>query len=792
MLCFAFGSKSLSSQNDIDFIADSYEDYINLPREVVYLHLNKSTVFVGETLGFTAYVLNKSDKKPSSLTKNLYVTIEDKNQNVVKQKMIMVDNGTASNIFEIDSLFSNQTYTIKAYTNWLRNFNENNFFNQSFKVETIETLESSKSDAPIAKIDAQFLPESGHLLHGVENTIGVIIKDQKGRGLALVKGNVVDKNGTIITTFSTNPYGIGRFPLNADYTNDYTINIDYNNKVLQYKFNQDIKRQGVILSVKQFKEKLMVSAITNSETLGTIKNQRYTLLLHNGDNYDLMDIYFTDEPKVTKVIELDGSPGINILTLFNENNKPVAERLVFNYKGINIIESKSEPIIKEDKDSLTIALDFETISTSNPNNISISILPKETLSYLKSHNIVSYNYLYPYLREPIENAQYYFKNITNKKKYELDNLLLTQGWSSYNWNSIFNNSPDINYDFEQGIILKANYTSNTSSDSSKPNDLMYYFGDEGFLIAEGDTENNSYIIKNLFPEEDQTIKLSEITPTKGLKPANLYAQFFPREIPYLRSESVREVWPDVQLKPSKTYTSNTVFETTPKIQKLEEVTVKSNPALQKRERQNELSRGRFGRVSVISEEDEKQFFSLWNYLSFKAWLVLDPRIYGPNGPRNNVGTDSLGMQSPSSVNFYLNDVLLADLAILDPILIEDVDFIEVNRFGLNEGMRSPRGSVKIYTKDPLRAKPPKNVTRTYDFPLTFNEKKKFYTPKYKYYQDDFFKHYGVIDWKPNLSATTDGKVTFKIEKPDVPITLFIEGIANDGSFIVDEKSISSN
>ncbi|GAB4154459.1 MAG: hypothetical protein Tsb0033_02470 [Winogradskyella sp.] len=241
------------SQNDIDIISGTYDEYVNLPREVVYLHLNKTTLFVGESLGFTAYVLNKNDKKLSLQTKNLYVTIEDKNQKIIKQKMVMVDNGVASNIFEIDSLFSNNTYTIKAYTNWMRNFNENNFFVEGFKVESIETYQPKNNTTTTIDTDAQFLPESGHLLHGVENAIGVVIKDRNGYGLDSALGEVVDKNGTVITTFKTNQFGIGSFPLIPKYGSNYSINVSHEDKSYQFQLNQVIKKQGIILSVKRFK-----------------------------------------------------------------------------------------------------------------------------------------------------------------------------------------------------------------------------------------------------------------------------------------------------------------------------------------------------------------------------------------------------------------------------------------------------------------------------------------------------------------------------------------------------------
>ena len=65
-------------------------------------------------------------------------------------------------------------------------------------------------------------------------------------------------------------------------------------------------------------------------------------------------------------------------------------------------------------------------------------------------------------------------------------------------------------------------------------------------------------------------------------------------------------------------------------------------------------------------------------------------------------------------------------------------------------------------------------------------------PKYTSYYDDFYKGYGTIDWQPELNVDSQGNVNFKIKRPSIPVTLHIEGIANDGMFIIDEKSISIN
>ncbi|NNC63070.1 MAG: hypothetical protein HKO11_12090, partial [Eudoraea sp.] len=56
----------------VDDLVPAFEAYSELPREVVFVHLNKSVFIKGEGVGYKAYVLDKDTKKRSLETKNLY------------------------------------------------------------------------------------------------------------------------------------------------------------------------------------------------------------------------------------------------------------------------------------------------------------------------------------------------------------------------------------------------------------------------------------------------------------------------------------------------------------------------------------------------------------------------------------------------------------------------------------------------------------------------------------------------------------------------------------------------
>jgi len=787
LILFCTSISAIGAQEDSELI-DAYEDYVEAPRELVYLHLNKSTYIKGETIGFTAYVLDKKDKKPSLLTTNLYVSIEDKNQNTLKQKLIKVENGIAANTFEIDSSFSSDYYQIKAYTNWMRNFKEQNYFVESLRIIDPRTEKFIEKELAENKVDAQFLPESGHILHNVENNIGVVVKDNHGFGIANVKGEVLDKNNNLVTFFETNQFGIGRFSFRPSIDNHYTATITNANKDFEFNISKTIEKQGVILSIKKLKSKVFVSIITNTETLNSIKNKRYTLMVHNGDAYEIMDIYFNDKTTITKVIDTENSPGgVNILTLFNDNDTPIAERLFFNYKGINLIGSNTISA-KRANDSLTINLNFNTIDTEKFNNLSVSVLPQETLSYNRHHNIISYTYLQPYIKGAIENAKYYFSNINDKKKYELDNLLITQGWSSYDWNTIFNAEPNQTFPFEQGISINANINSDKNLKDTYI--LHQLYNQEPRYVTAADGEN-SFVLPNIFPIGDENIFMSRLVDNKDLAPAQLYVQPFPNSIPQLTTTSNYLKPKSVYITKSSLNRNKLSFEKFGETQNLDEVIVESRID-RKRTRMRQLNKHSYGNVEIVDELDRQSFLLLSDFLRFKNLDVVEQ-----NGTfqvfNKYVSTLNAGDNTQTGMLIYLDDMPLFNSGLLFRYNLNDVDYVEIDRRGFGYGVLGSNGVIRIYTNFDATLKTTLIKTmQKVKLPLVFSAKKKFYVPQYKYYQDDFYKGYGTIDWKPELVTDSNGNISVKIAQPKVPITLFIEGLANDGSFIFEEKSISLN
>ncbi|WP_299095959.1 hypothetical protein [uncultured Winogradskyella sp.] len=760
-----------SAQNASE-ISNTYKNYTKAAREIVYLHLNKSTYIKGEDIGFTAYVLDKKTRKPSLITTNLYVSIEDKERNILKQKLIRVKEGVASDVFTLDSLFTSGHYNIKAFTNWMRNFNEKNYFIETIKVMDPDVEAYYSIETISNEIDAQFLPESGHLLNNTVNTIGVTIKDRNGYGVSFSKGEVIDQDNNVISTFETNQFGIGKFQLIPQIGNTYSVKTKYANKDFTLPLGQKIERNGILLSVKKLKSKLFISAVTNNSTLNSIKNKKYTLLLHNGDTYKTIGFVFTENTTVNKAIDYENiNPGINIFTLFDENTRPIAERLFFNYEGLDIKKPHIVSAIRQ-KDSTLININLSNIDTGTDGNVSVSILPSSTKSYKRHNNLVSYTFLEPYVRGLIEQPKYYFTEITEKKKYELDNLLITQGWSSYSWTEIFNNPNKIKYPFEQGITVKANIQNRDKDIRNEKSYVIHPLSEDPLKIVPVANNEKSFVLENTFPDENSFF-VSKIDNEDKLTPVSLYMQYFPSTIPQFNTNNI-QLLPKPEYKTAESLDNQTDYN----LLESNEVHKLSEVLLTHTNKKDSIKVSRFGgRVFDMSIYENSSYdMTLKEFLVSKG-LIISTR-------NNSFGVFKKTFDSITYLRITLDGEELTVPSILNSYRVSNIDFVEIDT-----GFYGISGHLVIYSK---KDNPPgfnKKTVSEFNFPLTFSKEKKYYTPKFYNYSDEFFESFGVVAWKAKHNIG-NGNIRITIANYNKPVTLFIEGLTSNGTFISEEKTIS--
>ena len=218
--------------------------------------------------------------------------------------------------------------------------------------------------------------------------------------------------------------------------------------------------------------------------------------------------------------------GVNTITVFNEDFQPLLERLIFNYSKIKRVNVNAKQVTKA-RDSLKIQLNSK-LDNIKSNTLSISVLPGNTSAYGTQQTILSEFLLEPYVKGEVENSAYYFRKKTDKRRrnYDLDLLLLTQGWSKYSWNNIFNETPKELYPAEKGFTING-----TVNDKKVSQDQLVFLQSDNsslFEILQLD-DSKSFKAKNLYLLDSAAVNIGLAKKNNRIKKPAMYATVLPQK-----------------------------------------------------------------------------------------------------------------------------------------------------------------------------------------------------------------------------------------------------------------------
>ena len=289
-------------------------------------------------------------------------------------------------------------------------------------------------------LDLQFFPESGELVHGLPSKVGFKALDAKGQG-KMIQGDIIDDKDSVITSFKSNPLGLGSFVLEIiDSTKTYFARMSFQsgvNQILLYPLPR-VASVGNTLSVTKQGENILVTAWSNYIRNDSIC-MRFSL---RGMSFYETKVFLKDSALEFSVPHNQLPEGIISFTMFDKQMQPIAERLYFNERP----ESRLNIALSTDKDIYAKReLSKLSIKTNDSNgtpvkaNLSLLVINKQQMGKMQSErqNILSWFLLDSELKGEIENPGFYFNNDSSMHN-DLDALMLTQGWRKYNYAKPYN------------------------------------------------------------------------------------------------------------------------------------------------------------------------------------------------------------------------------------------------------------------------------------------------------------------------------------------------------------------
>jgi uncharacterized protein YfaS (alpha-2-macroglobulin family) len=297
----------------------------------------------------------------------------------------------------------------------------------------------------------EFYPEGGDLVAGLQSRVAFVALDENGEP-ARVAGTITDNRGRKLAEFRSYHHGMGAFYFTPEKGKTYTAKLN-TPKGIARKFElPEAINNGLVVNVNpQVNEKLGIE-------LHASKKQNLSLIVQvRGKIYHSASIE-AKAGRNTHLIPLKGMPiGVAQITIFDESNVPVIERMAFVNKHQQMqveITSNKEEYLPREKVEMTIqAKDF----MGNPisGDLSMAVVDDKllTMNNDKSGHILSKMLLEADLKGEIDEPNFYFDPKEPKADQALDYLMMTRGWRRFSWNKVLKNDvPRLVYQPEHATI----------------------------------------------------------------------------------------------------------------------------------------------------------------------------------------------------------------------------------------------------------------------------------------------------------------------------------------------------
>ncbi len=762
------------------------------PREKAYLHLDRGTYSVGDTVWFKAYLVDGYLHHADTASHLLYVDlIENASGEVKSVKYIRIADGSGRGDIVLNESLKGGVYTIRAYTNWMRNYKEDYFFQREIELYRSDQP-NARSQAGESALDLRFFPEGGSALFGVNNRIA--FKAVGGDGLgADVEGFVLKQaSGDTVAGFQSTHLGMGYFNFNPEPGASYHVRArrDGRGEYKDYPLPK-INSDGYHMIVDNVSHKSDVRVFVYSK--GVPPGTNLSLVVHTRGMIGMaakMKAGASGNASLS-FPRKELPEGISLVTLFDDKGRPVAERVVFvdQKNRLNVsIRSNKAYFSKRERAGLEISV---TDSSGKPveANLSLAVTDANQVPEKSDEQTISsYFLLSSDLEGRIEKPDYYFDPANKDTRLKLDILMMTQGWRKFKWEEVLRDdlvSPKL--PVEKGFTIEGQVTRLNSRQPGKVDLTVMLTGNDGTHgtgIAKTD-EKGSFNIFNL-DIRDTTKVVIQAMNQKGNRNLKIMVTPLTTPVATLIKVPYNPVTFDAEqlnefLKKSEEYQNFIRMARARGERVLDEVTV-----TERRRRVGEDDGRRiYGEADATIKMSDMIIGGAENILDF-----IQGRVAG-------VVVTSQDMQKTVRIRgaqgepTFLLDGMVVDIDAIIALSILDVETIDVMKTGASTaifGSRGGEGVISIMTKrgfvsgGSLTEHAPGVLV--YSLP-GYSREKEFYAPVYnRMTPDDALRpdFRATVFWMANVRTGKDGKARVAYFNSDAvgKINVKVEGIASNG------------
>jgi hypothetical protein len=767
------------------------------PQEKIYVQFDKGAYTPGETIWLKAYIMVGSTI--TTISNNLYTELIDGNGKVLDRRISPIAIGGAAAAFDLPATLTDSTVYVRAYTRWMLNFDSSFLYSKAIPVLQPENKTGTASKPAAAQYYLDFFPEGGDLIQGVSTRIAFKANDQRGLPIA-VTGEILSSKGAKVASFSSVHQGMGYFEFSPVAGETYKASWKDPGGKVQQKNLPAVKAKGVALAVQysqagiQYSVKRKEGETSPYETVQVVAQTQQQMIYRAKVN-------LTKSAEVKAMIPIENVPaGIVQVTLFTDDNKPLAERIVFvnrqDYYFITDLNVPLKGMRKRDRNVIQVDVPDEIQC-----NLSISVTDADINPVQKGEeDIYSGLLLSPDIKGYIHQPGYYFSSEADSVAKHLDLIMMTNGWRRFKWEEVLAGKfPEIKNKPEDYITANGKISGLTKSElvnQEITGILTLKGGGQQFITIPVASDGTFGIGGMVFYD---TAKLyyqfnndkNKLITTKAL--VDVKTAFLPGAIPFSTANKPIPVFtkldPKALQKSLQMGEKNlAAAEAARKVKTLETVTVTAKVKSKAEKMNEEYTSGLFrgqNDYTFITEDDisANGAMTVLNYLQGK---VAGLQITG-------MGTNISMNWRGGTPSLFLNE-MISDVSMVQNIPMSDVAMVKVFRppfLGAPGG--GSAGAIAVYTKKGAAANENIKGLNFANIP-GYLPMKEFYSPDYMRYEErhELEDNRTTLFWNPFIITDKDNRrILFTVYNNDSTKRwrIIVEGINVEGKLTRMERIV---
>lgn len=399
---------------------------ITHPTEKLYVQTDKNYYYAGETVWLKGYLLQNF--LPSLQSSNLLVALISPTNEKIVSAVFPAFGGYSNGQIDLPDTLTGNTYLLKAYTPTM--LNQPDFiFTKLIHVVGKKNIALAKENT--LHLTVQFFPEGGNFVTGVINNIAFKATDQIGMPIK-IEGQLKNDKNELVAEVKTVHDGMGIFSLIPLKDERYYLTIAGKD----FPLPSSTTNGAAIAMSKHPKGKAFRIDYSSEDAL---MQPAFIVGQMNNQIVFSKPINATSHP-ISGILPIDNLlSGILHITIFNKDYIPLAERLVF-INNKEYLLSGSMAIDSLNTDPKQINQFSLTLKDTVLGSFSASVVDADLyVSDNSSSNIISHFLLASDLKGYIHNPGFYFSNNADLTQKALDLVMLTNGWSRFNWKKLEGN-----------------------------------------------------------------------------------------------------------------------------------------------------------------------------------------------------------------------------------------------------------------------------------------------------------------------------------------------------------------